>query len=425
MYSAFFSGDFLRRVGFLIFALLLYRFGGFITIPLVDPSYLGGLLSQTFGSGIFGTFDLFAGGALGRMTIFALNVMPYIVSSIVVQIFIALLKSEGKIDSGFDHSKVSFYSRILCIFLSLFQASVMIFGLQRLGVLPAEASFFDKSVCVSTLVGGALLLVWLGGQITSRGIGNGISMIIFTGIVAELPSSLSNIFSSSGLGSGYGMLLCFAIILLVVMIVFFEKSYRNVSVSYPVRHHGIRRAASASPSFIPIKINVSGVIPPIFASAIVLFPLTLAESFKNSDLGSILINYLAFGQPLYFLFYCVLIAFFSFFYADFVFSTKDLSDSLKKSGAIVAGKRPGIVTKQYLDYVLSRITVLGASYLCFVCVLPDIIKSLSGFNFAVSGTSLLIMASVAMDFVSQLQIHAFNNRYSSLSKNKGFAVLNR
>ncbi|AHX11228.1 preprotein translocase, SecY subunit [Neorickettsia helminthoeca str. Oregon] len=429
-FDPFFSSkDLINRVLFLLMVLVVYRFGTFITLPSVNPARVSEIFAANLSSGVIGMFNTFSGGALGRMTLFALNIMPYIVSSIIVQVFFSMLKSEGKISSeSISESKLSFYSKILALFLSVFQGFVIVIGLEKSqAFIGGSTEFYSllRYLSVLSLVCGTFCLIWLGQQINTKGIGNGISMIIFTGIVAEMPSLFGNLFmgigfSGSGLFNILGSLFLFTFI--VALIVLVERSYRNIPVSYPRRRNW--GAMYDSSSGIPVKLNVSGVIPPIFASALILFPLTLANFSSDGWLGGFFIKYFSAGQPLYFLLYSVLIVFFCFFYSDFVFNTKEISESLKKSEAIVAGRRPGVSTKNYLDYVLNRITVIGALYLVFVCVVPEVSRNYFGFNAVVSGASLLIIINVITDLITQIQVHLFSSQYASFAK-KGGLVFNK
>lgn len=420
------SGDFKNRLWFLLLALIVYRFGTFITLPGIDASYVSDIFNSNFSSGILGMFDMFSGGALGRMTIFALNVMPYIVSSIVVQIITSSLKSEGKISDDFNAKKINFYSKLCSIVLSFIQGFIVISGLEKMGAFtPSKqpVGYLLKYLAIFSLICGTMFLVWLGDQITSKGIGNGLSMIIFAGIVSELPSSISKLFVLTKFSDGYAikLFLLFAILLALVLIVILcERSYRNIQVNYPRSHY--REKFKSNSSNIPIKINVSGVIPPIFANALLLFPLTIANFAKNSWFGDFVMANFSSGQPLYFVFYISMICFFCFFYSDFVFNTKEIADSLKKNSGIISGKRPGVITKRYLDFVLNRVTAIGSVYLAFICVVPEFLRSYFNMYFFLGGTSILIIVNVIIEILSQIQIYIFNTQYSSLLKHKRFIV---
>jgi preprotein translocase subunit SecY len=421
------SKDFKSRLFYLVIVLIIYRFGTFITLPGIDSEYVTEIFNNNFSSGIVGMFNLFSGGALGRMTIFALNVMPYIVSSIIVQIFISSLKNEGKISDDFNSKKINFYSKVCAIFLSFIQAFIVIAGLEKMGAFTASKQDFGyllRYLSIFSLVCGTLFLVWLGDQITLKGVGNGISMIIFAGIVSELPSSISKLFILTKFSETYLIKIFLVIIILmilVLLIILFERSYRNIQVNYP-RNHYSRDKFNKNSSHIPIKINVSGVIPPIFANALLLFPLTIANFAKGSVISDFIIKNFSVGQVPYFIFYISMICFFCFFYSDFVFNTKEISDSLKKNSGIIAGKRPGIITKQYLDFVLRRITVVGSIYLAFVCVMPEFLRLYFNLYFFLNGTSLLIIVNVIIELLSQVQIYIFNSQYSTLLKQKRFII---
>lgn len=428
--SLFSSKDLLHRFMFLLVVLLIYRFGTFVTLPSVNPAHVSEVFAANLSSGIIGMFNTFSGGALGRMTVFALNIMPYIVSSIVVQVFFSMLKSEGKVTSdSVSESKLSFYAKLVALFLAFFQGFVIVVGLEKARAFVGGNEGFYLSLkytSVVTLVCGTFSLIWLGQQINSSGIGNGISMIIFAGIVAEMPAIFGNLFSGIGV-SGSGVFSIFTSLFLltfiILLVVLVEGSYRNIAVSYP-RRKGWNGSHGDTSSNIPMKINVSGVIPPIFASAVILFPLTLASFSPDSLFGGFFIKYFSAGQPLYFLFYSCIVMFFCFFYSDFVFNATEISDSLKKSEAIVAGRRPGVATKKYLEYILVRITVVGSIYLVFVCVVPEIFRSRFGFDAVVGGASILIIVNVITDLLSQIQVHLFSSHYSSFFK-KGGVLLNK
>ncbi len=384
------------RIWFTLGALVVYRLGTYIPIPGIDPSILHEIFSSKAG-GILGMFDMFSGGALGRMTIFALNIMPYISASIIIQLLTAVsptleaLKKEG--ESG--RKKLNQYTRYGTVGLAAVQAYGIAVGLEGMRAGGASAvidpGIFFRLVTTITLTGGTVFLMWLGEQITARGVGNGISLIIMAGIVANLPHGV---------------------------IVFMERAQRRILVQYPKRQQG-NRMSGGEASHLPLKINTSGVIPPIFASSLLLLPATVAsfqESGQNMGLIGDITAYLAHGTPLYMLLYIGLIVFFCFFYTAIVFNPTETADNLRKYGGFIPGIRPGKNTADYLDYVLTRITVFGAIYLAAVCILPEILISQYSVPFYFGGTSLLIVVSVTMDTVAQIHSHLLAHQYEGLIK---------
>lgn len=412
-----------KRFYFLIGALIVYRIGTYIPVPGIDPRILAEIFSKHQG-GVLGVFNMFSGGALQRMTIFALAVMPYISASIIIQILtvaiprLAAMKKEG--EAG--RRKIYQYTRYGTVLLAAFQGYGLAVGLEGMrggsGSAVIEPGLFFRFNATVTLTGGTLFLMWLGEQITARGIGNGISMIIFTGIVSGLPAAIGQTFELGRTGV-ISTLFIFVIIAIVVglitLIVFMERAQRRVVVQYPKRQHGNRMYGGES-THMPLKLNTSGVIPPIFASSILLFPLTIA-SFNAGDgtgIMQIISTYLAHGQPLYIVMYVALIVFFCFFYTSIVFNPVETADNLKKNGGFIAGIRPGQQTAEYLDYVLTRLTVLGAAYLSLVCVMPELFVAKYAVPFQLGGTGLLIVVSVAIDFSTQVQSHLFAHQYEGL-----------
>nr|WP_245826526.1 preprotein translocase subunit SecY [Oceanibacterium hippocampi] len=415
-----------KRLWFTLGALIIYRLGTYIPIPGIDPRILNDIFQQNAG-GILGMFDVFAGGALGRMTIFALNIMPYISASIIMQLMtsvsptIAQLKKEG--EAG--RKKINQYTRYGTVLLAAAQAYGMAVGLESLSGSTAASAVIDPGMffritTVITLVGGTIFLMWLGEQITARGVGNGISLIIMAGIVANLPQALA---STLELGRT-GALSTFAILLLLIMavgvitfVVFIERAQRRILVQYPKRQVGQRMTGGES-SHLPLKLNTSGVIPPIFASSLLLMPITVANMSAGTgpEWLSTVTALLGHGQPLYLTFYMLGIAFFAFFYTAVVFNPEDTADNLKKYGGFIPGIRPGKRTAEYLDYVLTRLTVVGAAYLCLVCLLPELLLSQFSVPFYFGGTSLLIVVSVTMDTTAQIQSHLLAHQYEGLIK---------
>jgi preprotein translocase subunit SecY len=412
------------RIWFTLGALVIYRLGTYIPIPGIDPAILHDIFSRNAG-GILGMFDMFSGGALGRMTIFALNIMPYISASIIIQLLTAVsptleaLKKEG--ESG--RKKLNQYTRYGTVLLAAVQAYGIAVGIEgmRAGAETAvlNPGLFFRLVTVVTLVGGTVFLMWLGEQITARGVGNGISLIIFAGIVANLPHALASTLELGRTGaiSSFFIIMFLVVSILVVgFIVFMERAQRRLLVQYPKRQVG-NKMFGGDASHLPLKINTSGVIPPIFASSLLLLPATVAN-FEVSGgsygwLGQIT-TYLAHGRPLYMALYVVLIVFFCFFYTAIVFNPTETADNLRKYGGFIPGIRPGKNTADYLDYVLTRLTVVGAAYLAAVCILPEILISEYSVPFYFGGTSLLIVVSVTMDTVAQIHSHLLAHQYEGL-----------
>jgi preprotein translocase subunit SecY len=414
------------RIWFTLGALVIYRLGTYIPIPGIDPAILQDVFSRNAG-GILGMFDMFSGGALGRMTIFALNIMPYISASIIIQLLTAVsptleaLKKEG--ESG--RKKLNQYTRFGTVLLAAVQSYGIAVGLEgmRDGAQSAvlDPGLFFRLVTMVTLTSGTVFLMWLGEQITARGIGNGISLIIMSGIVANLPHALA---STLELGRTGAISTVFIIIFLAIsvgvvgFIVFMERAQRRILVQYPKRQMG-NKMFGGEASHLPLKINTSGVIPPIFASSLLLLPATVANFEANGQsfgwLGEIT-TYLAHGRPLYMALYVALICFFCFFYTAIVFNPTETADNLRKYGGFIPGIRPGKNTADYLDYVLTRLTVVGAAYLSAVCILPEILISEYSVPFYFGGTSLLIVVSVTMDTVAQIHSHLLAHQYEGLIK---------
>jgi preprotein translocase subunit SecY len=412
-----------KRIWFTLGALVVYRVGTYIPVPGVDAAVMGEMLQQ-HGGGILGMFDMFSGGALGRMTVFALNIMPYISASIIIQLMSAAipsletLKKEG--ESG--RKKLNQYTRYLTVLIALFQSYGIAVGLQSIrgDIGPAVINpgpFFVVS-CVVTLVGGTMFLMWLGEQITARGVGNGQSLIIFTGIVANLPHALATLLElgrTGALSPVFIVLFMVIAVAVIAFVVFMERAQRRIAIQYPKRQVGSRMFGGDS-THMPLKVNTSGVIPPIFASSILLVPATIAGFAQNSGQSwlATIAGYLAHGQPLYMAAYAGLIIFFAYFYTAVVFNPEETADNLKKYGGFIPGIRPGKATADYFDHILSRITTLGALYLCIVCLLPEILISRYGVPFYFGGTSLMIIVSVTMDTVTQIQSHLLAHQYEGL-----------
>ena len=412
-----------QRIWFTLGALLVYRFGTYVPVPGVDAAVMGEMLAQ-HGGGILGMFDMFSGGALGRMTVFALNIMPYISASIIIQLMTAAvpaletLKKEG--ESG--RKKLNQYTRYLAVFLALVQSFGIAIGLQNSpGLVDHPGVFFILST-MATLSGGTLFLMWLGEQITSRGVGNGVSLIIFAGIVAALPRSVWQLLSLTRTGSMNPAVLLGIMVMavaVVLFIVFMERSQRRLLVQYPKRQQGNRMYGGDS-SFLPLKINTPGVIPPIFASSLLLLPTTVLGFLSQANLPTWLqwmplaVGQLQHGQPAFMLLYGFLIVFFAFFYTSIVFNPDDTAENLRKYGGFLPGYPPGKRTAAYLDYVLTRLTVIGAAYITVVCLLPEALSGAVGPSIYLGGTSILIVVTVTMDTVAQIQSHLLAHQYEGL-----------
>jgi preprotein translocase subunit SecY len=414
--------DLKKRIWFTLGALLVYRLGTYIPLPGINPE----ALAQAFGSvqsGLLGLFNMFAGGAVGRMAIFALGIMPYISASIIVQLLTSVVPSLEQLKKEGEQGRktINQYTRYLTVVLSLFQAYGIAVGLESATNVVNDPGNFFRFVTVVTLLGGTMFLMWLGEQITARGIGNGISLIIFAGIVAELPMAVAGTLELGRQGALSTILILGIILLSVVVIafiVFMERAQRRLLIQYPKRQVG-NRIFQGESSHLPLKLNTSGVIPPIFASSLLLIPATLA-SFSATGGGpewlTTLTTVLGHGQPLFMVLYAALIVFFAFFYTAIVFNPTDTADNLKKHGGFIPGIRPGERTAEYIDYVLTRITVAGALYLVIVCLLPEVLISATGVPFYFGGTSLLIVVSVTMDTVAQVQGHLLAHQYEGLVK---------
>ncbi|MFO1116755.1 MAG: preprotein translocase subunit SecY [Beijerinckiaceae bacterium] len=420
-WSAFSKADELKkRIWFTLGALIVYRLGTYIPLPGIDPdAFANSFFGQS--KGMLELFNMFAGGAVQRMAIFALNIMPYISASIIIQLLTSVfpqleaIKKEG--EQG--QKLLNQYTRYLTVALAAFQAYGMAVGLEGQQGVVVEPGWFFRISTVLTLMGGTMFLMWLGEQITSRGIGNGSSLIIFAGIVAAFPSAIANTLElgrQGAISTGLILLVIVLSIVVVAFIVFMERAQRRLLITYPKRQHG-NRVYEGQTSFLPLKLNTSGVIPPIFASSLLLLPTTIANFSQNANAGGILgtiAQLLGHGRPLYMLMYVALIVFFAFFYTAIVFNPTDTADNLKKHGGFIPGIRPGERTAQYIDQVLMRITVIGAAYLAIVCLIPELLISQAGMPFYFGGTSLLIVVSVTMDTVAQIHGHLQAHQYEGL-----------
>lgn len=418
--------DLKSKLLFVLGALVVYRIGSHIPVPGIDPKALSIMFEQQGGS-ILDMFNMFSGGALMRLSIFALGIMPYISASIIMQLmtvvipYMEQIKKEG--ESG--RKKISQFTRFGTVVLASFQGLGISIALQNQTagglsvVLSPGVSFI--AITTITLVTGTVFLMWLGEQVTERGIGNGISLIIFAGIVSGLPKAVGGTLELARTGemsAGLIILLFLLSISVTALVVFVERAQRRITINYPKRQQG-KKLYGGQTSFLPLKLNMAGVIPPIFASSIILFPATIAGWFANSD-GLFWLQDLATllspGQPVYVFFYALAIVFFCFFYTALVFNSKDTAENLKKSGAFLAGIRPGIQTSVYIDKVLTRLTLIGAFYITLVCLLPEFLIVYWNVPFYFGGTSLLIIVVVVMDFISQMQTHIMTQQYDGLMK---------
>lgn len=414
------------RLLFVLGAFIVYRIGAHIPVPGINPKALQLMFDQQSGS-ILNMFNMFSGGALMRLSLFALGIMPYISSSIIMQLLTIVIptmeqmKKEG--ESG--RRKISQYTRYGTVLLAGFQSIGIAVALQNqsaggLSVVISPGFSFVFVTCI-TLVTGTMFLMWLGEQVTERGIGNGISLIIFAGIVSGLPGAVGGTLELARTGEMNSALIVILFALTVVVtgiVVFIERAQRRITINYPKRQQG-RKMYAAQTSFLPLKLNMAGVIPPIFASSIILFPATIAGWFGNAEGFSWLrdiANYISPGQPVYVGFYSLAIVFFCFFYTALVFNSKETAENLKKSGAFLPGVRPGMHTASYIDKVMTRLTLVGALYITLICLLPEFLILYWNVPFSFGGTSLLIIVVVVMDFISQMQTHLMSAQYDGLMK---------
>lgn len=423
------SQDLSKRILFLLGALIVFRLGTHITIPFISSAALASLVQDQQGT-ILDMFNMFSGGALERLSIFTLGIMPYISASIIVTLMTSVipkleqLKKEGETGKR----KITQYTRMGTVVLAVFQSYGISIALQAQSAggvaLVTQTGFTFSMVTVVTLTTGTLFLMWVGEQITEKGIGNGISMIIFAGIVSGLPSAFGSTLSlvSTGELTVILVVILLAMTLLVTaFVVFMERGQRRITINYAKRQQG-RKMVGGQSSYLPLKINMAGVIPPIFASSIILFPATLGGWFSQSEGMGWLADITASispGQPLYVLFYGLAIAFFTFFYTALIFDAKDTADNLRKSGGFIPGIRPGKHSADYIDSIMSRLTASGALYITAVCLLPEFLILYWNVPFYFGGTSLLIIVVVVMDFIAQAQSHLMSNQYESLMKKSG------
>ncbi len=415
-----------NKIFFVLMMLIVYRLGTYIPLPGINAQVLQDVNNAQAG-GVLGMFNMLTGGALGRMSLFALNIMPYITASIIMQLMtvissdIAAMKKEG--EQG--RKKINQYTRYLTVILALFQGYGIAVGIEGIetakGSLVSMPGIYFRIISMLTLTGGTVLVMWIAEQINTRGIGNGSSLIIFAGIVSGLPSALAALLEMGRTGSMSTLLILAIIVIaagMVFFIVFMEKAQRRILVNYPKRQVG-NKVFGGDSTHLPLKLNTSGVIPAIFASSLLLFPLTIAGFSQNAEVGGwkqLVALYLSHGKPLYILLYSLLIGFFCFFYTSVVFNPEETSENLRKNGGVILGRRPGPHTAEYLDYVLTRITVLGALYMIIVCVVPEVLISHYSVPFYLGGTSVLIVVNVVMDLFTQIQTHLLSTQYESLLK---------
>ncbi|MFT5540472.1 MAG: preprotein translocase subunit SecY [Alphaproteobacteria bacterium] len=414
-----------KRIWFTLAVLIIYRLGTYVPLPGIDPQILSDIFRQQ-ASGVLGMFNMFAGGALERMTIFALSIMPYISAAIIMQLMTSVspkleaLKKEG--EQG--QKKINQYTRYGTVVLATLQAYGIAIGMEGMssstGAAVPDPGLFFRATTVITLVGGTMFLMWLGEQITARGVGNGISLIIFSGIIAELPGAIAATLELGRTGAISALMIIIVLVMAVVVItfiVFVERAQRRIVVQYPKRQVGNKMYGGES-SHLPLKINTPGVIPPIFASSLLLMPVTMAgfSAGQGPEWLTFITTMLGRGQPIFLILYGSLIVFFAFFYTAVVFNPVDTADNLKKYGGFVPGMRPGKNTADYLDYVLTRLTVVGAAYLTAISLLPEILISRLAVPFYFGGTSLLIVVTVTMDTVAQVQSHLLAHQYEGLIK---------
>lgn len=423
-FGAFAKADELKkRIWFTLGALIIYRIGTYVPLPGMNPEAVADLFKQTQ-SGVLGLFNMFSGGAVGRLAIFALAIMPYISASIIVQLLSSVVPTfEALKKEGEQGRKIlNQYTRYLTLVLAIFQAWAIAVGLQGSGNLVLEPGIFFLVSTTITLVGGTMFLLWLGEQITSRGIGNGVSMIIFSGIIAEFPAQLAQTLElgrQGAISTGLLLLILVMAVCVIAFVVFMERAQRRLLINYPKRQVG-NRMYEGQTSFLPLKLNTSGVIPPIFASSLLLLPTTVA-SFSQASGGTGIVStiaaYLAHGRPLFMVLYAALIIFFCFFYTAIVFNPVETADNLKKHGGFMPGIRPGERTAEHIDRVLTRITVLGAGYLTIVCLIPEFMITYAQIPIILlGGTSLLIVVTTTMDTVAQVHGHLLAHQYEGLVK---------
>jgi len=415
--------DLQNRIWFTLGALIIYRLGTYIPLPGINSAALKDVFSQ-HSSGLLGMFDMFTGGALSRMTIFALNIMPYISASIIMQLMTTISPSLGamKKEGANGSKRINQYTRYLTVLITAIQAYGISAGLESMSTgVVIDGGWFFRFTTVVTLMGGTMFLMWLGEQITQRGVGNGISLIIFTGIVANLPHAVAGTLElgrTGALSAGFIIGLVLMVVAVIFLIVFVERAQRRIIVQYPKRQQGGRMTGGEN-THLPLKINTAGVIPPIFAGSILGLPVTilgLSAAGQGPEWVTTMMAWMGRGQPAYLITFVVMIVFFAFFYTAVVFNPEETADNLKKYGGFVPGIRPGKSTSDYLDKVLTRLTVIGSAYLAAICLLPEILMANYSVPFYFGGTSLLIVVTVTMDTVTQVQSHLMAHQYEGLVK---------
>ena len=423
-------GDLRRRLVFLLLALVVYRIGAHIPVPGIDPDQLKQLFNGQQG-GILSLFNMFSGGALSRFTVFALGIMPYISASIVMQLLTYVLPAfeQLKKEGEAGRRKITQYTRFGALALAVFQSLGIAMALEASAGLVINPGFGFRMTAVVSLTAGTMFLMWLGEQITERGLGNGISILIFAGIAAGLPNALGGLFElvrTGAMGPLVAMFIVAVVVLVTYFVVFVERGQRKILVNYARRQVG-NKVYGGQSSHLPLKLNMAGVIPPIFASSIILLPATVINWFSSGETTNPVVLFfkdvasaLSPGQPVYVMFYAAAIIFFCFFYTALVFNSRETADNLKKSGAFIPGIRPGDQTARYIDKILLRLTFVGAAYITFVCLLPEFLILKYNVPFYFGGTSLLIIVVVTMDFMAQVQNYLMSQQYESLLKKANF-----
>ncbi len=421
------GSDLRKRILFTLLVLVIYRLGTYIPLPGIDSGIIEDFFLKKNNS-VFGMLNMFSGGAFQRMSIFALNIMPYITASIIIQLLGSVYKSLENLrkDGEAGRRKLNQYTKLLTLGLGFFQSIAIYYTFSGL----EQSAFVNKSqvflwTTVFSLLSSTMLLMWLGDKITHQGVGNGISLLIFFGIVAELPESIVEIFKLSRSGQYSNTLVCGILLLIVALIMFvvyMERALRNVKVQYSNTRASMMSNGQSTLSQIPLKLNVSGVIPPIFASSIIMFPVMITQFFGKEETVSKISGMLTRGSALYMLLFACGVVFFSFFYSSIVFNTEELSDNLKKSNCFVPGIRPGKSTAEYFQNILNRLTFVGSLYLTFVCIVPDILFAKYSVQLTIGGTSLLIIVSTVIDLVTQVQAHIFSEKYNSVNKRRKIRI---
>lgn len=421
------GSDLRKRILFTLLVLVIYRLGTYIPLPGIDSGIIEDFFLKKNNS-VFGMLNMFSGGAFQRMSIFALNIMPYITASIIIQLLGSVYKSLENLrkDGEAGRRKLNQYTKLLTLGLGFFQSIAIYYTFSGL----EQSAFVNKSqvflwTTVFSLLSSTMLLMWLGDKITHQGVGNGISLLIFFGIVAELPESIVEIFKLSRSGQYSNALVCGILLLIVALIMFvvyMERALRNVKVQYSNTRASMMSNGQSTLSQIPLKLNVSGVIPPIFASSIIMFPVMITQFFGKEETVSKISGMLTRGSALYMLLFACGVVFFSFFYSSIVFNTEELSDNLKKSNCFVPGIRPGKSTAEYFQNILNRLTFVGSLYLTFVCIVPDILFAKYSVQLTIGGTSLLIIVSTVIDLVTQVQAHIFSEKYNSVNKRRKIRI---